>query len=180
MLGRKLIQAVGRGGNRFTQQFDPFTGMPTSPGQDRYGPTILSVLEYISRMHGVHLDVENGMVLWSALADRGKSFTYAQRWGDSTWTLACEKGSFVARLNAKELFSCTEGVRVATDLEGNVRELVGIESTRQRIILHARGSRCELSVTPNQVFRLDGTKPTLLRAAPFDYPFIVREKTQRD
>ena len=180
LLGRKLIEAVGRGGNRFTQQFDPFTGMPTSPGQDRYGPTILSVLEYISRLHGIHLDVENGRVLWSALADRGKAFTYAQHWGNRTWTLDCDKGRFIARLNGKELFSCTQGVRVATDLEGNAREVVGIESTRQRIILHAGGSRWELSVTPNQVYRLDGIKPVLLRAAPFDYPFMVREKTQRD
>jgi len=36
-------------------KFDPFTG-ERSVHADGYGPTILAALEYITRMHGIHLD----------------------------------------------------------------------------------------------------------------------------
>ncbi len=174
LLGQKLIKSVRRGGDRFTQQFDPFTGLPTSPGQNAYGPTILAALEYISRMHGIHLDVETETVWWSALADDGQSCTYTQRWGDRSWTLTDAKGQFTARLNGRELFSCSGGVRVITDLEGNVREVVGMEATPRHIVLRAGETRCELDVTPNQQYGFAGSKPELLRTAPFDYPYRSR------
>ena len=54
------------------------------PKPDGYGPMILAALEYISRMHGIHLDVEHDRVWWSGLGTDGKDFTYTQRWGDKT------------------------------------------------------------------------------------------------
>jgi hypothetical protein len=166
LLGRKLLWAVGRE-CRFTQQFDPFTGAPASGQQDGYGCTILAVLEYISRMHGIHLDVESDRIWWSGLADDGKEFTYTQCWGDRIWMLTCEKGHFTACLNSRNLFSCAAGVRVVTDLEGNVREVVGIDPVQRPVVLRVGGTRHELTVAPNRVYQLDGS---VLRAAPFDYP----------
>jgi hypothetical protein len=171
LLGRKLIEAVGRE-FRFTQQFDPFTGTPTSKqrdgyGVDGYGPTILATLEYISRMHGIHLDVENDRVWWSGLAGGGKEFTYTQRWGDRIWVMAYKQEVFTARLNNREVFSCTAGVRVVTDLEGKVCEVVGIDSVRRSVVLRVGGFRHKFNARPNQVYQLDGS---VLRAAPFDYP----------
>jgi hypothetical protein len=167
LLGRKLIAAVGREG-RFTQQFDPFTGKPTSPKQDAYGPTILAVLEYCSRMDGIYLDVEHSQVWWSALADGGKEFTYTQRWGDRLFTLTCKDGKFTALLNGREILSCTTGVRVVTDLEGNVREVVGIDPAQRTVDLVNGNTEYKFSASPNQVRAVDGSA---LSAAPFDFPY---------
>jgi len=124
LIGQKLLPVLIRNGCTFPQQLDAETGAPSGPKPDGYGPMILAALEYISRMHGIHLDVANEQVWWSALD--GADFTTTQRWGERTWTLAAGKDRFTGRLNNKELFSCTRGVRVVTDLAGDVREIVGI------------------------------------------------------
>jgi hypothetical protein len=118
-------------------------------------------------MYGINLDVENDQVWWSALAD--KDFIYTQRWGDKNYTLACEKGIMHASLNGRELFSCTAGVRVVTDGAGVVREVAGIDSEPRHVTLIVGAKRSEINVAPNQVYRLDGAEPALLRAVPFDY-----------
>ncbi len=157
-LGQKLIEAVERGGNRFTQQFDPRTGLPSSPKQDGYGLTMLAVLEYISRMYGVHVDPVAGRVWWSACD--GKEFTYTQRWGDCEWALSAAKGRMTARRNGRELWDCTAGVRVVTDLEGKGIEVVGIAPAPQSIVLGIAREHHELTVSPSQVIPV----PLLLAA----------------
>ena len=166
LLGRKLIAALKRGG-RFTQQFDPFTGRPTSQS-DGYGPTLLALLQYSSRMDGVSLDVEHDQIWWSALADGGNDFTYTQRWGDRIWKLTSAKGKFTAQLNGRQLFSCTAGVRVVTDLNGTICGLIGIDSQPRRITLGAGNNQFQLTLAPNGVYGPDGH---ILQTAPFDYPY---------
>lgn len=151
-LGEKLIEAVERGHDRFTEQFDPFTGELTSPGQDGYGPTILAVLEYLSRMHGIHLDVVNGQVWWSACD--GKDFSYLQRWGEHTWTMASTNGVTTAILNGKKLFTCTAGVRVVTDFDGRIFEIIGITSQKQKVTVEANGRKQKFTVKPDQKITL--------------------------
>jgi hypothetical protein len=168
LLGRKLIDAINRGGDHFPQQFDPFTGLATAGHADNYGPTLLSVLEYCSLMHGISLDVEHDQIWWSGLVDGGKDYTYTQRWGDRTWTLTFEKGNFIGRLNDQEVFSCTAGVRVVTDFDGQVREAIGIDSVLRSVTLIVGDTWHKLTVAPNQVVQLDGT---ILQAAPFEYPY---------
>jgi hypothetical protein len=163
-LGHKLIDAVQRGGNRFSQQFDPFTGAPTSPNQDGYGPTILATLEYISRMHGIHADLAAGRVWWSACDD--KDFDYTERWGTQAWTLTSKNKEMTGSLNGRELFRCTAGVRVVTDLDGNGIAVVGITNARQVVTWQARPNRRELTVAPDQVIQLDPSKPTGLADSP--------------
>lgn len=169
LIGQKLLPVLIRNGCTFPQQLDALTGAPSGPKPDGYGPMILAALEYISRMNGIHLDVASHHVWWSALD--GADFTYTQRWGGRVWTLTATKGVFTASLNGKELLSCTRGVRVVTDLDGNVREIVGIAPGTQNLLVQIAGDRSELIVKPNQVWRLDVTKPVLLRAAPFDHPY---------
>jgi hypothetical protein len=125
-------------------------------------------------MPGVHLNLVNDQVWWSALDD--KDFTYTQRWGERTWTLTATKGRFTASMGDKEVFSCTHGVRVVTDLAGNVRQVVGIAAEPQSVVLQIAGARHELTVKPNQVWHLDGTKPVLLRSVRFDYPYQARTR----
>ena len=169
LVGQKLLPVLIRNGCKFSMKFDNLTGKPSGWGNGCISSTILSALEYISRMFGLHLDVANNQVWWSAL--EGADFTYTQRWGEREWTLTATKERFTGSLNGKEVFSCTRGVRVVTDLDGKVREVVGIAPGQQTIDLQIAGTRHAPTVKPNQVWGLYGTKPVLLRAAPFDYPY---------
>ncbi len=172
LIGTKLLETIQQDKLIFGQQYDPFTG--ATKNRTGYGPTILSALEYISRMQGVHLNLINDQVWWSAL--EGEDFTYTQRWGDRTWTVTATKGRFTASIGDKEVFSCVRGVRVVTDLAGNVCEVVGIAPEPHSVVLQIAGVRHELTVKPNQVWRPDAAKPVLLRAAPFDYPYQENAK----
>ena len=70
LLGQKLLPVLIRNGNKFSQQLDSQTGKPSGPKEDGYGPMILAALEYVSRMHGIYLDVAKDQVWWSALRAR--------------------------------------------------------------------------------------------------------------
>lgn len=162
-LGRKLIGVVEKAGNQFTQQYDPYTGTPSSR-EDGYGPTILAALEYISRMHGVHADLAAGRIWWSSCDD--EDFTYTEHWGDHAWTLSSAQGEMTGSLNGHELFRCTTGARVVTDLEGRVVAVVGITSSPQPVTLRVAQDHHKLSLSPNQVIQIDPSKPTGLVARP--------------
>lgn len=170
LVGQKLLPVLIRNGCTFPQQLDAVTGAPSGPKPDGYGPMILAALEYSSRMHGIHLDVANDRVWWSAIRE-GEDFTSNQRWGDRAWTLTAKEGRFTASVGDKQRFSSTRGVRIVTDLDGEVREIIGIAPGPETVELAIDGSRHELTVKPNQVWRLDGGQPVLLRSAPFDYPY---------
>jgi hypothetical protein len=176
LIAQKLLPVLIRNGCSFPQQLDPNTGAPSGPKPDSggdwsdgYVPMILAALEYISRMHGVHLDVANDRVWWSGLD--GADFTCTQRWEGRVWTLSAAKGRFTASLNGQQLFSSTRGVRVVTDLDGNVLEVVGIASKAQTVLIQLAAIRRELIVKPNQVWRLDTAESALFQGVPFDYPY---------
>ena len=174
LIGDKLLHILQQDGAGFPTQLDTFTGASGKSVSKKFSPMMFAVLEYVSRMHGIHLDVEDDRVWWSALD--GADFTTTQRWGDRAWTLTAKEGRFTASIGEKEVFSCTRGVRVVTDLDGKVCEVVGIASGQQIVELQIAGARHELTVKPNQVWQLDGTKPMLLRSVPFDYPYQAKTR----
>ena len=151
-LGTRLLDAIERGGNRFTQQFDPLTALPSSPHQNGYGPTILAALEYLSRMHGIHPEVVAGRVWWSAcdMTD----FHSTQRWGDRTWSLTASRGVMTAESNGNNRFTCSTACRVVTDLDGQVLEVVGITATPQAVTLKLADRTLDLTVQPDQSIRV--------------------------
>lgn len=172
LLGQKLIPVLIRNDYKFSQQLDAQTGKDEARRKrDGYGPMTLAAMEYISRMHGIHLDVVNSRVWWSSLDE--KDFAYTQKWGDQSWTMTSKNGKFTARLNGKKLFSSATGVRVLTDLKGNISEIVGIAPTPQSIVFKTRNARHELVVKPNHVYRFADGKLTPLRVVPFDYSFVA-------
>ena len=120
VLAHKLFQGVGED-CIFTQQFDPFTGK-RSGDHDGYGPTMLSVLEYISRLYGVHL---NGEEIWWGIAG-GRDCIYSQVWGDKAYTLQCNGRSATALINGKHAFTSESGFRVVTDYNGNILRTITI------------------------------------------------------
>jgi len=167
MLGDRLHKTLARNGYHFFGGVGIKTGESTTWGGGNYGPMLLTALEYFAHLHGVQVDEDR--VWWSGLRPTGHDFTCTQRWGDHTYQLTCEDGQLHGRLNGRELFSCTAGVRVATDTAGNVCEVVGIHPETQRVTLIADGVNRQLEVVPNHVYGFDGRMVTLLRAAPFDY-----------
>ncbi|MCX6970457.1 MAG: trehalase family glycosidase [Verrucomicrobia bacterium] len=173
LLGQKLLPVLILNGCTFQQQLETFAGTSSGLVPDGYGPMILAALEYISRLHGIHLDVANDRVWWSALRGSGGDFTYTQRWGERTFTLDRAGGRVRARLNGRELFICTDGARVVTDLEGAIQEVVGIQPEIENpdTALTAGDRTWFFSLKPNQVVSITNDQPKILRAAPFNYPY---------
>jgi hypothetical protein len=170
LIGAKLLAALIRNGFTFPQQLDPTTGTPSGPKPDGYGPMILTSLEYISRMYGIQLDVEHGRVWWSCVPDEEHNFTYTQRWGDRNYVLSLQDKSVQAQLDGRPLFTCTSGVRIITDLLGNVVEVVGIASEEVPVTLVTTSDRWTFRVAPNQVFQITEKGPELKGSAPFALP----------
>ena len=137
-LGRKLMQAVIAGGYVFTQQFDPFTGKPSivdpqtkqplPPDTDRpiqcaYGPTILSVLEYIAHIWGVTM--VRGEV-WFSMAG-GMACEYELGWGVHVYRVVSDGRIARAFADGHEIFCGECGMRLVTDQAGKRLRTVEIE-----------------------------------------------------
>lgn len=137
-LGRKLMNAVIRGGYVFTQQLDPFTGEPSrvssitkkpmqpgssDPFQESYGPTLLAVLEYMAHIWGVTM---NRGEVWFSLGS-GCRYTYQQQWGE--WLYRIESDGCTARVlvNGEEKHRSSCGVRLITDRSGTLLRTRKIE-----------------------------------------------------
>ena len=116
-VGLKLLEAVKRSGV-FTQQYDPWTMEPTGDG-DEYGPTALSVLEYIARFYGV-TPVRNRLI-WGALG--GNRTDYIQYWGKDAYHITCQDNRAEAFINGHTIFSVPAGYRVETTLTGGILKI---------------------------------------------------------
>ncbi|MBQ8202275.1 MAG: hypothetical protein IJZ74_10985 [Clostridia bacterium] len=138
VLGKKLMQAVIDGGYVFTQQFDPFTGAPScvsqltkeplppdsdEPFQDAYGPTLLSVLEYIAHIWGVTM-VRGQM--WFSLGS-GSAYAYEQVWGDHVYRIESDGKEARVLIDGAEKHRSPCGIRLITDRAGHLLGRCDIE-----------------------------------------------------
>ena len=138
-LGEKLIQAVAEGGFRFTQQFDPFAGnaslvhavthQPVAPGsdapvQDAYGPTMLSVLEYIAHHFGIHPHLGR---VWFSLGS-GVDYTYDAVFYDHRYSIRSDGTKAEIAADGKTLGAFPCGQRIITDPSGRILSAVRIET----------------------------------------------------
>lgn len=119
-LGRKLMKAIGPD-CVFVQQYDPFTALPSvcslgSGGSDAYGPAMLSVLEYCSRMHGVHIEGER--VYWGAYGTA--ACEYRQVWGSRVFRICSDGVRASGYVDGRRVFLVPVGTRVVTDYKGRV------------------------------------------------------------
>lgn len=116
-LGKKLFEAIGEE-CIFVQQYDPFTMKPSLYGidgkQDAYGPAMLAVLEYISRMYGVVLLRDK--LIWSSI--REDSGYYEQHIGGHVYKLEHVKDKAYAFIDGKQISCFKRGTRLETDLSG--------------------------------------------------------------
>ena len=122
VLGRKLFGAIGEK-CVFVQQYDPFTGIPSAVSlegeQDAYGPAMLSVLEYTSRMYGVHIEGEK--LYWGGVP--GNKCIYEQQWGEKLFRLENTGEKITAYINGRKKFVTESDRKVITDLSGQILEV---------------------------------------------------------
>ncbi|MFU8893683.1 MAG: MGH1-like glycoside hydrolase domain-containing protein [Luteolibacter sp.] len=152
-LGQKLLPTLIRNDNKFTQQLDPITGAPSGQTDDGYGPMMLAALEYLTRMHGIHLAVDQSEVWWSSVD--ATDFITTQTWGDHHFRLESKNGALTATVGGKTAFTITPGTRVITDLEGTPLQLIGIHPEPQTVTLTVGDETKEITVQPNQFIKLE-------------------------
>lgn len=123
-LGRKLMNAIGED-CIFVQQYDPFTGKPSVVNHegktDGYGPAMLSVLEYISRMYGIHMERER--IYWGTCGTGADGVNpvdgvYEQVWGEKIYRIEINKGKAVGYMGKRKIFEAKCGERIVTTVEG--------------------------------------------------------------
>jgi hypothetical protein len=149
VIGLKLIENVGKH-NTFPQQFDPFTGAFSSAGSvKQYGPTALAVLEYISRLYGIHMQFDE--LYWGALGRGEHNVTYVQHWDANSYVLQSKGGISVGSVDGKELFSVSYGVRVVTDWEGKVKRIINIAEERLSVKYTINGVTKTVELDPNGI-----------------------------
>jgi hypothetical protein len=149
LFGEKLLNTVGKR-NTFPQQFDPFTGEFSEAASRRdYGPTALSVLEYISRFYGVHIQFDE--VYWGALGWGKQETAYTQFWDGDTFTVESRDGKTAGSINGKEIFLISNGVRVVTGWDGGVNKIINISGVPLEIDCTIRGKTERLELRPNQI-----------------------------
>lgn len=122
-LGKRLMRAVIRAGNRFPQQFDPFTGEPgvvrdpeNESAPDGYGPTALAVLEYLARLWGVTRSRDR----WQfGLGRAAAPYTYEQEWGGNRYRVESSGREAEVTVNGRRVWQGACGIRLITDEAGN-------------------------------------------------------------
>ena len=122
VLADKLFSAL-KHDRVFTQQFDPFTGQGTG-GKDGYGPTMLAFLEYVSRVHGVHLHGEE--LWWGAVGTCRTEYELA--WGERRFRLVSDGRQAQAAVDGKPAFAFAAGQKIVTDYNGNIKRKVQLKS----------------------------------------------------
>jgi hypothetical protein len=123
LLGRKLFGTLKKNGGAFPQQFDPFTGRPGEGNADGYGPTMLSLLEYVSRLYGVHIEREE--VRFGLMG--GMSVRYEQRVGDRRYAVESDGANARVLVDGRPRWACPCGARLVTDLNGSLKRVSVID-----------------------------------------------------
>lgn len=168
IVAEKLFEAIGFG-EKFTQQFDPFTGKPSvNEFSPDYGPTILAALEYMSRLYGVHRQLND--IYWGAYAADGCSYDYTQTYGDTEYRIVNDSKHATAYVNGRQVFTVSSGTRVETDIKGNVKRVINISSSDKTVCLKTDNITMTFGIRPNNVVEFEGTAYTVSDKVPFFHP----------
>lgn len=151
LIGQKFLKVIGDS-VKFTQQFDPFKATINN-NKDGYGPSILSALEFISRLYGIHISEDK--VNWSCL-DNDNDFEYSQAWGNRLFRMKTLGNRVHCSVNGKEVFSFTKGIRIVSDLTGGITEVIGQEVKPVASEIVVGGKTFALKVSPNERHTFNG------------------------
>lgn len=117
LLAEKLFSAVENNEYAFTQQYDPFTGEASlKETQAAYGPTILSVLGYLTHLYGIF--PHKGMLRFSAMG--GPAYTFTYRLNGQLYQIDSDGKHAVFTVAGKRLSPLPCGFSYAMDPEGNI------------------------------------------------------------
>jgi hypothetical protein len=170
LLGERLIATWTQNEFCFTQQIDPFTGINSGLKADYNVAMTATCLAYLPRMFGIYPVVDQQKIWWSALSREGSSFQTSQRSAELRYDMVVENGRVRGLVNGKPVFSCSEGVRIVTDEEGSVREVIGISPKPIELELVIGERRVRQPILPNAVYELRDNGLIQVRVVPFDYP----------
>lgn len=154
-IGRRWLDTLSKS-DRIVQQYNPFTGEPC-PGDNGYGPAILSALEYISYLYGV--DYVCDTLRWGC-AHNGCDSTFTQKLFGKEYTITHKEGIATAMCNGEEWFSVSEGVTIVTDMDGNIISVSGVEHNSKNITLSYKGCISDTTVKSNQIYKVIDNKLT--------------------
>ena len=152
--------------NQFTQQYDPFTGIPNN-SPDGYGPTILTSLEFVSHMYGIHFTEDK--IWWSCL-DTPETYEYSQDYLGSSYQMVTNGNDVKCFINGQKVLSFTKGIRVVTDRKGQLLGVAGIETEKKQAKMDFNNQSISLEVSPNSSFSFDG-KFKKNKVVPYYKPF---------
>ena len=177
LIGTKVLELVAQAGV-FVQNYNPFTGSFTPQSMNGYGPTVLSVLEYISLLYGVNIAKDR--VLWTAVGEGVKKetsgevasvnaydFEYTQKIGDNRYTLQRQEGTMTALINGSCIFACTDNVRVETDPHGSILAIYGIMEQEEHLTLRYQEQVLEADIKPNEEWQIDEGVLVKVKEIPF-------------
>ena len=162
MVGCRWLKTLMRC-DRFVQQYNPFTGSP-APGDEGYGPTLLSALEYIAYLHGVNIEEEHP--IWSA-AQSPHAHEYALQMYSANFRLRCTPQEALAERNGIECFRFTPGVRIRTDGSGVPEAIFGMSSQAMPFRLTYQGQTFSATIHPNEELHISGNELVSVRRVPF-------------
>ena len=122
-LGKCFIDAL-KEECRFVQQFDPFTGKISRVSLegtiDAYGPAMLSVLEYISRIYGVHR--ERTSLYWGCTTSVNS--IYEQYIGEHVYRVENTNTGSTGSIDGRVIFETKADVKIITDLQGEIIKVI--------------------------------------------------------
>jgi hypothetical protein len=170
LLADKLLPVLIRNDCRFPQQLDAKTGKPSGPRPDGYGPMALAALEYLSRTKGIHIDVVNSRVWWSAADPAAANFASTQRWGPHRFELRHTQGKMEAFVGGKPVFTCDAGTRIVTNLSGAVLELHGISPETRNLKISIDGQTHGFTIAPNEIHQATPSGIERKSRVPFTHP----------
>jgi hypothetical protein len=165
LIGNKLLGKIAKS-RMFSQQFDPFTSLQN--GMDGYGPTILAVLEYYSRMYGVY--AENDIIHFNGLPSE-QTYSYTQKLNENYYKLVQENMQIKAYLNEREIFRGTAGIKVMTDKSGIPLYIAGIDTVARSVKFETDEKSYHIRIEPNELYQVKNGKIKLVNKVPFNYPF---------
>ena len=153
-IGKSFLHAVEEGG--FAEQFDPFTGKATG-ALDEYTPTAATVLTLIEGFFGIRQQM--GSLYWGALGHaQGHTSEYRLEKGDETFRLVAEWDTTSGFMNDQPLFTVTNGMRVITNLRGEVLRVINVTDQPIDGVLVCGGKVHSFSLDSDEAFDLQSVR----------------------
>jgi hypothetical protein len=165
LLGKIFLDNLAKV-KKFTQQYDPITGQPNKSANG-YGPSLLAALEFVSRMYGIH--VTEDKIWWSCL-DNLDTVEYVQQLNDAKYRMETVGDKVDCYVDNRKVLSFSKGVRVITDMKGQLLNVVGIETEPKQAKITFDEKSVEAQIDPNATYEFSG-KLQEVRKVPFFKPF---------